>query len=107
MTLTGRRLCVREGAVVAVRRGEAGAPPVVGQSAVVAGREAGAQGCLSALRIAEGRAVDGDRVAAMAEPAEEGIDHGFVPENAVPLFVLKVGRDECGFLVVPLLHEQP
>ena len=58
-----------------------------GQSAVVSGRGSAPE---SALRVAEGRAVDGDGVAAMADSAEECIDHGFVPEDAVPLFVLKV-----------------
>ena len=58
-----------------------------------------------ALGVAEGRPLDGDRVAAMAQPAEEGVDHGLVSEDVVPLLVLQVRGDDGGLLVVALFHQ--
>jgi hypothetical protein len=58
--------------------GSRGAPVVVegGADVAVAVHE-----CWSALGVAQGRAVDREGVAVVAEPAQEGIEHGLVPRR--------------------------
>jgi hypothetical protein len=47
----------------------------------------------SALEFAEGRAVDPDGRALMAQAAEQGSDHVLVAEEVEPVIVVEVGRD--------------
>ena len=47
----------------------------------------------SALGFAEGRAVDPDGGALMAQAAEQGGDHVLVAEEVQPVIVVQVGRD--------------
>jgi len=58
----------------------------------------------SALRFAEGGAVDADRVALMAQSAEQGIDQGFVAQEVSPLGVVEIGRDDGRSPSIPLFH---
>ena len=47
----------------------------------------------SAHRFAEGRPVDADGVAAVAEAIEQGLDEGLVAEEVGPLGIIEIG---CG-----------
>lgn len=48
----------------------------------------------SAGGASERGTVDADGVAAMAQPVEQGLDHGFLSEEAVPLLVVEVAGDD-------------
>ena len=74
-----------------------GAAPSTPSSRVVAWR--------STLGIAQGRAVDADRVALMAQPTEERVDERFVTEKRLPLGIIQIGRDNRGPPAVAFLHQ--
>jgi len=59
----------------------------------------------SALRIAQGGAVDPDGVALMAQPTEEGFDEGFVAEKGLPFRVVEIRRNNRGLAPVAFLHQ--
>ena len=56
-------------------------------------------------RRAERRPVDLDRVATVTKPAQERADHLFASEEAVPVVVVEVRRDERRATGIALLHE--
>ena len=65
----------------------------------------GGCGMRSALGIAQGGTVNANRVALMAEPAEEGLDEGFVAEKGLPFRVIEVRCNNRGLATVALLHQ--
>ena len=50
----------------------------------------------SAGGVAQGRPVDVDGVAAVAEAVEQGVDHLLLAEEVVPVVVCEVRRDDRG-----------
>src|SRR5437660_11596323 len=58
-----------------------------------------------ALRIAEGRSVDADRVALVAQAREERVDERFIAEEIVPFVVFEIRRDNGGASAIALLHQ--
>src|SRR6058998_334912 len=59
----------------------------------------------SALRFSQRGTVDADRVALMAQAAEESIHQGLVSQEVGPFFVVQVCSDDCGLPPISLLHE--
>src|SRR5690606_13940702 len=58
-----------------------------------------------ARRLAQGRAIDADGVAVVADAAEQGIAESLVAEEVLPLVVVKVGGDDCSLSAVAFLHQ--
>src|SRR5882762_836831 len=74
-----------------------------------AGGELVCQGSLSggrsALWFSQGGSVDADGLALMSQPAEQGIGQIFVPQQLVPLVILKVRCKESRFAAVAFFRE--
>ena len=59
----------------------------------------------SALRVAQGRPVNANRVALMAQPTEERLDERFVAEKHLPFRVVQIRCNQCRPSAVALLHQ--
>src|ERR1700730_10312921 len=59
----------------------------------------------SALRVAQGRPVNANRVALMAQPTEERLDERFVAEKPLPFRVVQIRCNECRPSAVAFLHQ--
>jgi hypothetical protein len=57
------------------------------------------------LGIAQGRAVDADRVALVPEATEEGLDERFVAEKRLPLGIVQIRCNNCRPTTIAFLHQ--
>jgi len=58
-----------------------------------------------ALRLAQGRAVDANGLALVAQAAEQGLGQFFVAEQYLPLVIFEVGGQERGLAAIAFFHQ--